>query len=146
MDECEAAVVVGSNIIISPRTTVVMGEQGLLSPTGFCRTFDARADGYVRGEAVSALYIKRLSDARRDGNPVRSIVRSTAVNASGRSPSVTTPSSEAIEALVRRVHDLAGVTTLARTAMIECHGTGTAVGVLIFPIQKPCSPDDMETQ
>lgn len=121
--------VAGANIIISPGTTVIMKEQGIMSSTGFCNTFDATANGYVRGEAVSALYIKRLSDAIRDGDPVRSIIRSTAVNACGRSSSITTPSREAIEALIGRAHVLAGVPTLARTAMIECHGTGTAVSI-----------------
>ncbi|KAK7718985.1 Type I Iterative PKS [Diaporthe eres] len=126
--ECESAVVACANIIYSPRTTFTMQEQGVLSPGALCRTFDADADGYARGEAVSAVYVKRLSDAVRDGDPVRSVIRSTCVNAGGRSSTLTAPNTAAHEALIRRGHELAGITDLSRTAMVECHGTGTAVG------------------
>ncbi|KKY36228.1 putative polyketide synthase [Diaporthe ampelina] len=126
--ECESAVVACANIIYSPRTTFTMHEQGVLSPGALCRTFDADADGYARGEAVSAVYVKRLSDALRDGDPVRSVVRSTCVNAGGRSSTLTAPNTAAHEALIRRGHALAGISDLSRTAMVECHGTGTAVG------------------
>lgn len=125
--ECEAAMVVSANLIFSPRTTIIMQEQGIMSPTGSCKTFDAEADGYVRGEAVSAVYIKKLRNAVRDSDPVRSVIRSTALNAGGRSPTITTPSCAAIESLIRRSHQLAGLSDLSRTAMVECHGTGTAV-------------------
>lgn len=125
--ECESAVVACANIIYSPRTTFTMHEQGVLSPSALCRTFDADADGYARGEAVSAVYVKRLRDALRDGDPVRSVVRSTCVNAGGRSSTLTAPNTAAHEALIRRGHELAGISDLSRTAMVECHGTGTAV-------------------
>ncbi|KAM5506985.1 Type I Iterative PKS [Microsporum canis] len=126
--ECESAVVTASNIIYSPRTTITLQEQGVLSPSGYCKTFDADADGYVRAEAVSAVYIKKLSDAVRDGDPVRSVILSTCINAGGRAPTLTSPNAIAQEALIRRGHALAGLADLSRTAMIECHGTGTAVG------------------
>lgn len=104
-----------------------MQEQGVLSPSGCCKTFDAEADGYARGEGVSAIYVKKLSDAIRDGDPIRSVVRSTAINAGGRAPTLVSPSTPAHEALIRRGHEKAGITDFSRTAMIECHGTGTAV-------------------
>lgn len=126
--ECDSAVVVCSNIIYSPRTTVTLQEQSVTSPTGYCKTFDADADGYVRAEAVSALYIKKLSDAVRDGDPVRSVVLSTCVNAGGRAATLTSPNPAAQEALIRRGHQLAGRSDFSKTAMIECHGTGTKVG------------------
>lgn len=125
--ECESAIVACANIIYSPRTTFTMQEQGVLSPGALCRTFDADADGYARGEAVSAVYVKKLSDAVRDGDPVRSVIRSTCVNAGGRSSTLTAPNTAAHEALIRRGHELAGISDLSRTAMVECHGTGTAV-------------------
>lgn len=125
--ECESAVVAGANIIYSPRTTYTMHEQGVLSPSAFCRTFDADADGYARGEAVSAVYVKKLSDAIKDGDPVRSVIRSTCINAGGKSSTLTAPNTAAHEALIRRGHALAGISDLSRTAMVECHGTGTAV-------------------
>lgn len=99
-----------------------------MSPTGSCKSFDANADGYCRGEAVSALFVKKLSDAIRDGDPVRAVIRSTCINAGGRSASLTTPNAASHEYLIRRGHGLAGLTDFSKTAMIECHGTGTRVG------------------
>lgn len=127
-EECEAAIVAATNIIVSPRTTISMAEKGVLSPSGYCKTFSADADGYARGEAVSAVFVKRLSDAIRDGDPVRSVILSTAINAGGRVSTLTAPNAAAHEALMRRSHKLAGIANLSKTAMIECHGTGTAVG------------------
>ncbi|WQF90289.1 Putative Acyl transferase domain superfamily, quinone oxidoreductase/zeta-crystallin, thiolase [Colletotrichum destructivum] len=127
-EECESAVVACANIICSPRTTTTMQEQGVMSPSGLCKTFDADADGYARGEAVSAIYVKKLSDAIRDGDPIRSVIRSTAINAGGKSSTLTAPKAAAHEALIRRAHQLAGISDFSKTAMIECHGTGTAVG------------------
>ncbi|RMZ80055.1 hypothetical protein DV738_g3093, partial [Chaetothyriales sp. CBS 135597] len=126
--DCDSAVVACANIIISPRNSVIMSEQAVLSPSGYCKTFDAEADGYARGEAVSAVYVKRLRDAIRDGDPVRSVIRSVCVNAGGKAATLTSPNPAAHEMLMRRGHRLAGVTDLSKTAMIECHGTGTAVG------------------
>jgi acyl transferase domain-containing protein len=104
-----------------------MAEQGVISPTGSCKTFDANADGYARGEAVSAIYVKKLSDAIRDGDPIRSVIRSAVINAGGKATTLTAPNTIAHEQLIRRGHELAGITDLSKTAMIECHGTGTAV-------------------
>ena len=125
--DCKSAIVGGTNIIITPRMTIAMTEQGVISPTGSCKSFDANADGYARGEAVSALYIKKLSDAIRDGDTVRAVIRSTCVNNDGKTVGITSPSTEAHEALIRRGHALAGITDYSKTAMIECHGTGTKV-------------------
>ena len=126
--DCTSAIVGGTNIIMTPRMTIAMTEQGVISPTGSCKSFDASADGYARGEAISALYIKKLSDAIRDGDPIRAVIRSTCVNSDGKTIGLTNPSTEAHEALIRRGHELAGIKDLSKTAMIECHGTGTKVG------------------
>ncbi|MCJ1385150.1 hypothetical protein MMC17_008269 [Xylographa soralifera] len=126
--DCSSAIVGGTNIIMTPRMTIAMTEQGVISPTGSCKSFSADADGYARGEAVSALYIKKLSDAIRDGDPVRAVIRSTCVNNDGKTVGLTSPSTEAHEALIRRGHKIAGIHDFSKTAMIECHGTGTKVG------------------
>ncbi|KAI0477937.1 hypothetical protein GGR56DRAFT_432914 [Xylariaceae sp. FL0804] len=126
--ECESAIVGCCNLIISPRMTATMQELGVSSPSGYCHTFDAAADGYARGEAVSAVYLKKLSDAIRDGDPVRSVIRSTCLNSGGRAATMSAPVAAAHEALIRRCHELAGITDFSRTAMMECHGTGTPVG------------------
>jgi len=79
-NDCEAAVVGGTNLILTVDQHMNTAKLGVLSPTNQCHAFDASADGYGRGEGVGALYIKRLGDALRDGNPVRAVIRSTAVN------------------------------------------------------------------
>jgi len=89
--DCSAAVVGGVNLILSARETVVMTAQGVLSPTGSCKSFDAAADGYARGEGVSAIYIKKLADAVRDGDPIRAVIRSTCVGGDGKTMGLTTP-------------------------------------------------------
>lgn len=78
--DCSSAVVGGVNLILAPGMTQAMSEQGVLAPDGSCKTFSADADGYGRGEAVSAVYIKPLHAAVRDGNPVRAIIKQTATN------------------------------------------------------------------
>lgn len=86
-----------------------MQEQGVMSPTGSCKSFDASADGYTRAEAASAVYVKRLSDAIRDGDPIRAVIRSTTINSGGRAPSLTSPNMDAHESLIRQGHRLAGI-------------------------------------
>ena len=113
---------------MTPRMTIADTDQGVISPTGSCKSFDADADGYARGEAVSAIYVKKLSDAIRDGDPVRAVIRSTCTNHDGRTVGLTHPSTEAHESLIRRGHQLAGIRDLSQTAMVECHGTGTKIG------------------
>ncbi|KIA75578.1 polyketide synthase [Aspergillus ustus] len=127
--ECSSAIVGGCSLILSPRMTVAMAsEYRVISPTGYCRSFDATADGYARGEAVNAIHIKRLSHALRDGDPIRAVIRSVCLNSDGQRTPLLVPSPESHELLMRRSHQLAGITDLSQTAMIECHGTGTIVG------------------
>ncbi|KAI1808923.1 hypothetical protein F4811DRAFT_566518 [Daldinia bambusicola] len=125
--DCNAAIVSGSNLNMGPTTTASMTQEGIMSPEGSCKTFDARADGYGRGEAVNAIYIKPLSDAIRDGNPIRAIIRNTGVNQDGQSTGLFATSIVAQEALMRKAYVDAGLDP-AETAMVECHGTGTPVG------------------
>lgn len=108
--------------------TLALSEQGIVSPTGTCKTFDASADGYARGEAINMIYIKKLSDAVEAGDPIRAVIRATAANSDGRTTGVTNPSPEAQEALIRRAYDVAGIRDFSQTAFVECHGTGTQVG------------------
>ncbi|KAI1643511.1 thiolase-like protein [Daldinia loculata] len=125
--DCNAAIVSGSNLNMTPITTASMTQEGIMSPEGSCKTFDARADGYGRGEAVNAIYIKPLSDAIRDGNPIRAVIRNTGVNQDGQSTGLFATSIVAQEALMRKAYVDAGLDP-AETAMVECHGTGTPVG------------------
>ncbi|KAL8793204.1 MAG: hypothetical protein Q9195_004234 [Heterodermia aff. obscurata] len=146
-----SAVVAGTNLILAPGLTVSMGLLMALSPEGSSKSFDASADGYARGEAVNAVYIKRLDEAVRDGNPIRAVIRSSAANADGRSQDgMTMPSPDAHEAVIRKAYALAGL-DVSQTAMVvsptpanrvcdhcqltsplrgpkEAHGTGTPAG------------------
>ncbi|CAG2008545.1 unnamed protein product [Fusarium graminearum] len=126
-DCADGAIIGGINLIITPRTTVALTEQGVLSEDGRCKTFDADADGYARGEGVSAIYIKKLSDAVRDRDPIRAVIRSNCAAADGKTAGFTLPNPESHEKLMRRGHRLAGISDFSKTAMVECHGTGTAV-------------------
>ena len=126
--ECSGAIVAGTNLILAPTTTVGMCEVGVLSRDGRCKTFDATADGYGRGEAINAIYVKRLDDAVRDGDPIRAVIRSTAVNSDGRTPNITYPNATAQEQLIRKAYKSANIRNIWDTGFFECHGTGTVAG------------------
>lgn len=126
--DCEGALIGGVNLIFSPTMTLALSEQGVLSPTGTCKTFDAAADGYARGEAVNMVYVKRLSQALQDGDPIRAVIRGTSVNCDGRTQGMITPSSTSQEVLIRRAYESARIKNLSDTALFECHGTGTSIG------------------
>lgn len=126
--DCKSAIVGGVNLILAPAMTQAMQEQGVLSVDGSCKTFSADANGYARGEAVTAIFIKPLADAVRDGNPVHAVVRATSHNVDGKTPTLSQPSTDVQEALMRRAYKVAGIDDFSATAMVECHGTGTAIG------------------
>ncbi|KAK7738594.1 Type I Iterative PKS [Diatrype stigma] len=125
--DCDSAIVASANLIMSPELHIGAAKSGVLSPTGTCHTFDVSADGYGRAEGVNAIYIKRLSAARRDGNPIRAIIRGSAVNASGQTPGISLPSGEMQEVVIRKAYKTAGL-DFTGTDYVECHGTGTPVG------------------
>uniref|UniRef100_A0A8H7K8X3 Carrier domain-containing protein n=1 Tax=Bionectria ochroleuca TaxID=29856 RepID=A0A8H7K8X3_BIOOC len=131
LGDCSSALVAGSSLIFSPGMSLAFADQGILSPTGTCKTFDAGADGYARGEALNMIYIKKLSDALKAGDPIRAVIRATAANCDGRgapSAGITTPSPASQEALIRKTYEAAGISDFSQTAYVECHGTGTQVG------------------
>ena len=126
--ECSSAIVAGTNLIMSPTMSIAMFEQGVLTSSGSSRSFDAAADGYARGEAINVLYIKKLSAALRDGNPIRSVIRGTSTNCDGKTPGITQPSVESHERVIRQAYNAAGLSDYSQTGLFECHATGTAVG------------------
>ncbi|KAL8934368.1 MAG: hypothetical protein Q9211_005258, partial [Gyalolechia sp. 1 TL-2023] len=99
----------------------------MVSPEGISHTFDERANGYGRGDGIGALIVKRLSDAIRDGDTIRAVIRGTGANADGKTPSITQPSSAAQAELINQTYEDAGLDQ-SETAYFECHGTGTPVG------------------
>jgi acyl transferase domain-containing protein len=126
--DCSSAIVAGTNLILAPTMTTTMSENMVLSPSGMCRTFDEKADGYGRGEAVNAIYIKRLDDAIRNNDPVRAVIRATSSNCDGKTVSMTTPGSLSQERLIRKAYEKARIENISLTGFFECHGTGTTVG------------------
>ncbi|WP_262704979.1 MULTISPECIES: SDR family NAD(P)-dependent oxidoreductase [Streptomyces] len=125
--ECDAALAGGVNALLSPTGFLAFGKSGMLSPDGRCKTFDHRADGYVRGEGVAAILLKPLSRAQADGDHVYALVRGTAVNHGGRANSLTAPNPQAQTDVIVRAHRAAGVSADTIT-YVEAHGTGTALG------------------
>lgn len=125
---CKSALVAGTSILTSPTLAVTLTEQGVLSSTGSCKSFDAKADGYARGEAVNAVYIKLLSDALAEGDPIRGVVRGIGINFDGKTSGITNPSPLSQEALIRKTYLSAGIDFISDTPFVECHGTGTQVG------------------
>jgi amino acid adenylation domain-containing protein len=124
---CEAAIVGASSAMLAPDLHVAFSKAGMLSPGGRCRSFDASADGYVRGEGVAALYLKPLDRALQDGDDVLAVLRGSAVNHGGRATSLTAPNAAAQARVVASAWSDAGV-TLADIGYIEAHGTGTSLG------------------
>src|SRR3546814_19639384 len=99
----------------------------MLSPDGRCKTFDAAADGYVRGEGCGVLVLKRLDDARADGDRILSVIRGSAVNQDGRSAGLTAPNGLAQEAVIRQAIATAGIDP-GMVDAIDAPGTGPALG------------------
>ncbi|HEY7170340.1 MAG TPA: SDR family NAD(P)-dependent oxidoreductase [Vicinamibacterales bacterium] len=125
--ECRMALAAGVNLMLSPAPYVVLSRARMLAPDGRCKTFDAAADGYVRGEGCGVVVLKRLSDALADRDQVLAVVRGTAVNQDGRSGGLTVPNGPAQEALVRQAVANSGIEPSA-VAYVEAHGTGTSLG------------------
>jgi acyl transferase domain-containing protein/acyl carrier protein len=125
--ETDRAIAGGVNVIIDPAVQVINARLGTLSPTGRCRTFDAEADGIVRGEGCGIVVLKRLSDALASGDRVFGLVRGTAVNQDGRSARLTAPSGSAQVELMRAALEQAGLAP-EQVSYIQTHGTGTPLG------------------
>ncbi|MDQ0945800.1 type I polyketide synthase [Streptomyces sp. V1I1] len=125
--ECDLALAGGVTLILGSRTMRSFARMGMLSPTGRCHTFDAAADGFVRGEGCGVVVLKRLADALRDGDRVLAVIRGSAVNQDGRSDGLAAPSAAAQQALFREALERAG-TDQKDVGLIETHGTGTPIG------------------
>jgi acyl transferase domain-containing protein/SAM-dependent methyltransferase len=125
--ECDRALVGGVNLILTPEMNIAFSKGRMMAPDGRCKTFDAAADGYVRGEGCCVLVLRRLADALADGDRVLAVVRGTAMNQDGRSGGLTAPSGPAQEAVIRAALEAAGVAPAA-VGYVEAHGTGTSLG------------------
>jgi acyl transferase domain-containing protein/acyl carrier protein len=125
--ECEMALAGGVSLILSPETSINFTKARMLAPDGRCKTFDATADGYGRGEGCGMLVLKSLSAAKRDGDTIWGAILGSAVNQDGRSNGLTAPNPIAQEALLRAALAAAHVKP-GDVSYIEAHGTGTPLG------------------
>src|SRR4051812_35003796 len=102
--------------------------KGASSLSGKCHTFDVKADGYIKAEAVNCVMLKRLEDAIRDGDPIRGVIRGTSTNSDGWTPGIASPNADAQAVAIRAAYANAQITDLSQTGYLECHGTGTQAG------------------
>ncbi|MCP4117667.1 MAG: SDR family NAD(P)-dependent oxidoreductase [Desulfobacteraceae bacterium] len=125
--ECDMALSGGSHLLLLPGMSICFSRARMLSPDGRCKAFDASANGYVRGEGVGLVALKRLSDAQRDGDRIIALIRGSAVNQDGGSGGLTVPSGPSQEAVIRKALANAGLAP-DEVGVIEAHGTGTPLG------------------
>jgi acyl transferase domain-containing protein/NADPH:quinone reductase-like Zn-dependent oxidoreductase/NAD(P)-dependent dehydrogenase (short-subunit alcohol dehydrogenase family)/acyl carrier protein len=125
--ECATALAAGVNVILIEDTYIGFSQMSMLSPDGRCKAFDARGNGFVRGEGAGVVVLKPLAAAKADGDRIYAVIRGSAVNQDGRTSSLTVPSVEAQERLILSACRDGGVEP-REIYFIEAHGTGTPVG------------------
>ena len=125
--ECDQVLAGGVNLILTPRLHITLSAAGMMAPDGRCKTFDACADGYVRGEGCGLVVLKRYADAQAAGDQILAVIRGSAVNQDGASSGLTVPNGLAQQKLIRQALANAGVRP-ADIDYLEAHGTGTALG------------------
>ena len=125
--EVNLALAGGVNAILAPVATQVLDEVDMLSGSGRCRTFDAAADGYVRGEGCGVVVLKRLADAEADGDRIRGVIRGSAINQNGASAGPAAPNGSAQERVMAEALARAGLGS-GDVDYLEAHGTGTRLG------------------
>lgn len=130
--EINGAIIAGCNLYLSPEHVMDhVAYGGTASASGLCHTFDAKADGYIKAEAVNMVILKRLDDALRDRDPIRAVIRGSATNSDGWTAGIASPSSEAQAAAIHQAYLNAGISDFSATSYLECHGTGTRAGDVI---------------
>ncbi|MFI4954384.1 MAG: SDR family NAD(P)-dependent oxidoreductase [Gammaproteobacteria bacterium] len=127
LGECEQAIVVGSNLMLNPDVTIGFDKAGMLSPDGYCKTFDESANGYGRGEGIGVVILKPLSRALADKDRIYGVIRSSRVNHNGPASGITVPNGVAQANLIQHALSNAGLKP-EEIDYIEAHGTGTALG------------------
>jgi len=125
--DCDQAIVGGINLIISPETQISFNKAGMLCQDGRCKTFSSQANGYVRGEGVGMLFLKKLKAAEQAGDHIYGVIRGSAENHGGRGNSLTAPNPKAQAELLKAAYSRAGIDPRT-VSYIEAHGTGTELG------------------
>ncbi len=127
LGECDLALAGGANALLTPATMITFSSAHMLAPDGRCKTFDAAADGYVRGEGCGVIVIKRLEDAISDGDHIRAVIRGSAINQDGASGGLTVPNGVAQQRVIADALKRSGLVP-ADVDYLEAHGTGTSLG------------------
>jgi acyl transferase domain-containing protein/thioesterase domain-containing protein/acyl carrier protein len=125
--ESTLALAGGVNAILKPEISIGFTQASMLSPDGRCKTFDAKANGFVRAEGAGIVILKPLESALEDGDAIYAVIRGSAVNQDGQTNGITVPNGKAQEAALREAYRQAGVSP-EQIQYIEAHGTGTSVG------------------
>ncbi|MEM7482781.1 MAG: amino acid adenylation domain-containing protein [Acidobacteriota bacterium] len=125
--ESTLALAGGANLLLEPERTVTFTKAGITSPDGRCKAFDARANGYVRGEGAGLVVLKALDQAIHDGDPIWAVIRGSAINQDGLSNGLAAPNRSAQELVLRSACRSAGVSP-GDLQYLEAHGTGTLLG------------------
>ncbi len=125
--ECRLALAGGVNLMLAPEFTIALSQMNMMAADGRCKTFDAKADGFVRGEGCGVVVLKRLSDALADGDPILALIRGSAVNQDGSTNGITAPNALSQQDVIRAALQNAGVAP-EEISYVETHGTGTILG------------------
>ena len=154
--ESNLCIVGGVNLILTPELNIVFSQAQMMSPEGRCKTFDADANGYVRGEGCGVVILKRLADAIADRDNILAVIKGSAIAQDGLSNGITAPNGPIQQAVIRQALDNAGVKA-AQVSYVEAHGTGTPLGdpievkslrkVLMSgrPLDRPCHIGSVKT-
>ncbi len=126
-DEADLMLAGGVQAIFNGLLTQLRAQAGMLSPDGRCKAFDASANGFVRGEGCGMVALKRLGDARADGDPIWGVILGSAINQDGATSGLTVPSQSAQVKVIKEALTQAGIAP-SEIDYLEAHGTGTQVG------------------
>ena len=125
--QCLMALAGGTNLVLTDTVTVSAQRSGMISPEGACRTFDGKADGFVRGEGIVVLVLKDLAKAEEDGDPILAIIRGSASGHGGRASSLTAPHPDRQRDVIQIAWERSGIDP-STAGYLETHGTGTKLG------------------
>lgn len=127
LGESSLALAGGVNIMIYKKNLISLAKSGMLSESGYCRAFDAQADGFIRSEGVGVVVLKPLSQAEKDGDRIYAVIQGSAINQNGKGNGITAPNIKAQEKLLTSVYENSGISP-ASVDYLETHGSSTLIG------------------
>ncbi|MEO0839174.1 MAG: beta-ketoacyl synthase N-terminal-like domain-containing protein [Cyanobacteria bacterium J06643_5] len=125
--DCDMALAGGVHLLLSPESSIAFSRTRMLAQNGRCKSFDATADGYIRGEGCGVIILKRLSDALANQDNILAVIRGSAINHNGRSNSLVAPNGPSQQSVIRKALENGGVEP-AEVGYVEVQGTGSSLG------------------